>query len=181
IKANVNSMYLNREPRFYASIGFHGCFWPMNSTTESGKFAQQVFYSIDGNAGKSASVGGDTRNYPITGYVSKKYIHPDDAWSGSNAAVLEKSFSIVRLADIRLMYAESLNNLTRSYQMTDTITGNTFSFSRDVNEIATAFNSVRYRSGLPGLTPDELASPDLFFEALKRERLVEFLHEGLRY
>ncbi|HWK56668.1 MAG TPA: RagB/SusD family nutrient uptake outer membrane protein [Parapedobacter sp.] len=181
IKANVNSMYLNREPRFYASIGYHGCFWPMNSTTESGKFAQQVFYSIDGNAGKSASVGGDTRNYPITGYVSKKYIHPDDAWSGSNAAVLEKSFSIVRLADIRLMYAESLNNLTRSYQMTDTITGNTFSFSRDVNEIATAFNSVRYRSGLPGLTPDELANPDLFFEALKRERLVEFLHEGLRY
>lgn len=181
IRANVNTMYLNREPRFYASVGFSGCFWPMNSTTESGKFAQQVFYSVDGNAGKSATVAGDTRNYPITGYVSKKYIHPDDAWSGANAAVLDKPFALVRLADILLMYAESLNNLTGSYQVTDTLTETTFTLSRDINEIAKAFNSVRYRSGLPGLEKNELDDPTMFFEALKRERMVEFLHEGLRY
>ena len=181
IKPNVNSMYLNREPRFYASIGFSGCLWTMNSTTESGKFSQQVFYSVDGNAGRSASVGGDTRNYPITGYVSKKYIHPDDAWSGDNASRLDKSFPIVRLADIMLMYAESLNNLTGSHTVIDSVNEVTNTYFRDQNEIASAFNKVRYRSGLPGLTQSELNNPDDFFEALKRERLIEFLHEGLRY
>ena len=46
IKPRVNNMYVNRESRFYASIGYSGCLWTMNSTTENGKFMQQVFYSI---------------------------------------------------------------------------------------------------------------------------------------
>ncbi len=181
IKPNVSSMYLNREARFYASIGFSGCLWPMNSTTESGKFMQQVFYYVDGNSGKSSAISVDARNYPITGYVTKKYIHPDDAWSGSNATLLDKSFPIVRLADILLMYAEALNNLTGSHQVEDPITETTYIFSRNTEEIASAFNKVRYRSGLPGLTDEQLDNPRLFFDALVTERMVEFLHEGLRY
>lgn len=180
IKPNVNMMYVNREPRFYASIGYSGCLWPMNSTTETGKFMVQMFYSNDGNAGRSASAEGDIRNYPITGYVPKKYIHPDDAWSGANAAQLNKSFSIVRYADILLMYAECLNNLTQSHTITDA-EGVPVTFSRDVNEIKKAFNAVRHRCGLPGLREEEVSSPSAFFEVLKTERMVEFLHEGLRY
>lgn len=180
LKPNVNLMYTNREPRFYATIGFSGCLWPMNSTTENGKFMQQAFYSSDGNSGSSAATQGDKRNYPITGYVLKKYIHPDDAWSGNNAAQLSKSFPIIRYADILLMYAESLNNLTQSHtiQMDDE---NTETFSRDVKEIKKAFNMVRHRSGLPGLKDEEVASQSAFFEVLKTERMIEFLHEGLRY
>ncbi|MDR2954927.1 MAG: RagB/SusD family nutrient uptake outer membrane protein [Prevotella sp.] len=179
IRPNVNNMYLNREPRFYASIGFSGCLWPMNSTTENGKFMQQAFYSKDGNSGSSAATQGDKRNYPITGYVPKKYIHQDDAWSGTNSAVLSKSFPIVRYADILLMYAECLNNLTQSH--TVSIGETEYTFTRDKDEIRKAFNQVRYRSGLPGLTENQLNNADAFFEALKVERMVEFLHEGLRY
>lgn len=182
IKSNVNLMYANRESRFYASVGFSGCLWTMNSTTEAGKYMQQAFYSIDGNSGKSASTEGDARNYPVTGYVLKKYIHPDDAWSGANAALLDKSFPIVRLADILLMYAECLNNLTGSHTVTvNENSDTTYTFSRNTAEMAAAFNKVRHRSGLPGLTPEELSSPEAFFEALKKERMIEFLHEGLRY
>lgn len=180
IKPNVNRMYVNREPRFYACIGFSGCLWPMNSTTETGKFMVQMFYSKDGNSGRSAATEGDIRNYPITGYVPKKYIHPDDAWSGANATRLNKSFSIVRYADILLMYAECLNNLTQTHTITD-IDGNTITFSRDIHEIKKAFNAVRYRAGLPGLKAEEVNSSTAFFEALKTERMVEFFHEGLRY
>jgi hypothetical protein len=181
VRPNVSLMYTNREPRFYASIGFSGCLWTMNSTTETGKFLQQAFYSIDGNSGKSASTEGDARNYPITGYVSKKYVHPDDAWSGSNASLLDKSFPIIRLADILLMYAECLNNLTKVHTIANEEEGTTQTFSRDIGEISAAFDKVRHRSGLPGLTPEELSSPEAFFEALKTERMIEFLHEGLRY
>jgi hypothetical protein len=181
IKSNVSNMYINREPRFYASIGFSGCLWPMNSTTESGKFMQQAFYALDRNSGKSAATQGDLRNYPITGYVLKKYIHPDDAWSGDNSAVLTKSFPIVRYADILLMYAESLYNLTETHTVTFVEGGTTYTVSKDENEIRKAFNQVRHRSGLPGLTDEEVNSSDAFFEALKTERMIEFLHEGLRY
>lgn len=174
-----------REPRFYASIGFSGCLWPMNSTTETGKFMVQIFYSKDGNSGMSAATQGDLRNYPITGYVPKKYVHPDDAWSGANAAILNKSFPMIRYADILLMYAEALNNLTQSHtiEIIDPYSDveNSQTFTRDIDEIKRAFNQVRYRSGLPGLTEEEASSPDAFFEALKTERMIEFFHEGLRY
>lgn len=181
IKSNVNLMYTKREPRFYASIGYSGCLWPMNSTTETGKYMVQIYYSLDGNSGRSASTEGDIRNYPITGYVPKKYIHPDDAWSGANAARLNKSFPMVRYADILLMYAECLNNLTQAHTVTSADGNESQTFSRDVEEIKRTFNPVRYRSGLPGLTEEEASSPTAFFEALKTERMVEFLHEGLRY
>ena len=180
IKPNVNLMYTNREARFYASIGYSGCLWPMNSTTETGKFMVQMYYSRDGNAGRSAATEGDIRNYPITGYVSKKYIHPDDAWSGANAGVINKSFPIIRYADILLMYAESLNNLTGTHTVKDA-EGNTMTFSRNIEEIKMAFNAVRHRCGLPGLREEEVSTPEAFFEVLKTERMVEFLHEGLRY
>ena len=37
---------------------------------------QQAFYTLDGNAGKSAATQGDLRNYPITGYVLKNTFIP---------------------------------------------------------------------------------------------------------
>ena len=53
--------------------------------------------------------------------------------------------------------------------------------SHDVNEIASAFNQVRYRAGLPGLKAAELNDSDELFEQIKRERMVEFLCEGRRF
>lgn len=184
LKPNVSNMYVNRELRFYASIGFSGCLWPMNSTTENGKFMQQAYYGSDQNSGISASTSGDKRNFPITGYVSKKYIHPDDAFSGANSTVLAKSFPMVRLADILLMYAESLNNLTQTHSITfdeEDVDAVTYNVSRDIDEMKKAFNPIRYRCGLPGLKEEEVSSPEAFFEVLKKERMIEFLHEGLRY
>lgn len=180
LRADVSNMYANREMRFYASVGFSGCLWPMRSTTETGKYLQVIRYGVDQNSGKSAATEGDLRNYPITGFVSKKYIHSDDAWKGSNGSVLSKPFIMIRYADILLMYAECLNNLTQTHVVTDN-QENTYTVSRDENEIAKAFNQVRYRAGLPGLRQEELASAEKFFEVLKTERMIEFLHEGLRY
>lgn len=180
LRSNVSNMFVNREMRFYASVGFSGCLWPMRSTTESGKYLQVIRYGVDQNSGKSAATEGDLKNFPITGFVSKKYIHPDDAWKGSNSSVLSKPFIMIRYADILLMYAECLNNLTQSHTVVNA-QGESQTYNRDPAEMAGAFNQVRYRSGLPGLQQEELTSPDKFFEVLKDERMIEFLHEGLRY
>jgi hypothetical protein len=175
----VFNMYVNREARFYACVGFSQCFWPMTSTTESGKYNQYFGYAADDNAGKYQSTG-NVEDYTTTGYVSKKYIHRDDAFSGSNASRLNKPFGIIRYAEILLSYAEALNNLTQTWTITGSDSAQ-YTFVRDETEMAKAFNPVRYRAGLPGLTAEQLSNKENFFNVLERERMIEFLHENRRY
>jgi hypothetical protein len=179
LRTSVHNMYVNREMRFYASIGFSGRFWPCNSTSDNSYKNIQISYEASGNSGKNVSRS--TTDYAITGYVLTKFIHPDDAWVGAGAQRLQKSFPIMRYSEILLSYAEALNNLTQSHSFTDETNGETYAFSRDRNEIARAFNQVRYRAGLPGLTDEELDSPSELQEAVERERMVEFLFEDRRY
>jgi hypothetical protein len=84
---------------------------------------------------------------------------------------------VFRYAEILLNYAEALNELDGSY--TDEASGITV--TRDIEEIRRAFNQIRFRAGLPGLSDAELASRETIREAIKRERLVEFACEGRRY
>lgn len=179
LNGNIWQMYANREMRFYACVGFNGCYWPASSTTDGSYRLQTVKYCMDGNAGKYAgTVGSD--NYTPTGYVIKKYISSYDAWRGNSNERYEKGFPIIRYAEILLSYAEALNQLTTTHAIT-LPTGESYSLSRDVIEMAKAFNQVRYRAGLPGLTHEQLDSPTEMFEQIKRERMVEFLGEGRRF
>jgi hypothetical protein len=180
LRNTVHNMYVNREMRFYASIGFSQRFWTCNSTSETTRKNMTVSYEASGNSGKNQT-GTSTTNYPITGYVLTKYIHEDDAWAGAGAQCQMKSFPIIRYAEILLSYAEALNNLTTSHTITNEDTDESYSLSRNVDEIAKAFNQVRYRAGLPGLTVEELSSPTKIQELIERERLVEFLYEDRRY
>ncbi len=175
LNSNVYNMYANREMRFYAQIGFSECFWPMSSATSSGHYNQTITYYFDQPNGKS----NNPVDYPPTGYVIKKYIHPADAWDGTNARRMSKAYAMVRYADILLMYAEALNNLTTAHEVE--IDGEVVTIQRDTEEIRKAFNQVRHRAGLPGLSQEDLASRDKVQELIEQERMVEFLFENLRY
>jgi hypothetical protein len=173
----VSNMYVNREARFYASIGFSECLWPCESTAAAGQYNLTVTYYYGADNGKGGV--SSPLNYPLTGYVLKKIVHPMDARSGANARLIDKTFAIIRYAEILLSYAEALNNLTNSH--TVEISGQNQTFTRDVNEIKKAFNQIRYRAGLPGLSDAELANPSLVQQNIETERMVEFLHENRRY
>lgn len=175
LNAGVSNMYANREARFYASVGFSGCFWPMSSSTSSGYYNQTIEYYYDSPNGKG-SVSSPT-DFPITGYVIKKFIHPTDAWGGTNARRMDKAFPIIRYAEILLSYAEALNNLTGSHSIE--VDGQTQVFDRDMEKIKNAFNPVRYRAGLPGMNGSEDAST--VQQMIEKERMVEFLFENRRY
>ncbi|RNC63363.1 RagB/SusD family nutrient uptake outer membrane protein [Proteiniphilum sp. X52] len=177
LNAGVYNMYVNREMRFYASIGFSEGYWPCTSASSAGDYNLTVTYYYDSPNGKSNPNA--LVNHTPTGYVMKKYIHPMDAWSGTNARVVDKVFPIIRFAEILLSYAEALNNLTTTH--TVELNGETYTFSRDVNEIANAFNPVRYRAGLPGLSDVELQSQRKIQELLEKERMIEFLFENRRF
>lgn len=169
-------MYANREMRFYASIGFSGCYWPALSATDAGNSKFTVTYDYSSSSGKSNPNIGNV-NYTPTGYIIKKYIHPMDAWQGVNARRMDKVFPIIRYAEILLSYAEALNNLAQSYTIeTD---GQSQTYNRDMHAIAQAFNQVRYRVGLPGINGNE--TPDEMQALIERERMIEFLYENRRY
>ncbi len=170
--SNTAKMYENREPRFYAYIGFSHSYWP--GTNYSGSLAitnYEVTYYSNGTAAPTVDYPND---YNHTGYTCIKYNHPTDNLEGSQKS---KVFPIFRYAEILLNYAEALNELEESY--TDEETGITV--SRDLEEIKSAFNQVRFRAGQPALSSDELASQESLREAIKREREIEFACEGRRY
>jgi len=175
LNSNVFNMYVNREMRFYASIGFTNCYWSFESTSTT--FEHNISYLFDGNNGKNTS--SDPLNYPPTGYVIRKFIHPMDAWTGTNARRMTKAYPMIRYAEILLAYAEALNNLTGTH--TVEVDGETKTFTRDREAIRLAFNQVRHRSGLPGLSDAELADPAVVQQLIEQERMVEFLFENHRY
>jgi hypothetical protein len=179
LQNSVSNMYVNREMRFYASIGFSECYWFCNSTSDNSKKSQIVTYYVDGTAGIQ-SANNNPFNYTPTGYIIKKNVHVDDAWEGDNAKRIDKAFPIIRYAEILLSYVEALNNLTGPQTVTGE-EGESVTFTRDVAEMKKYFDMVRYRAGLPGLTPEELNSASTMQALIERERMVEFLFENRRY
>jgi hypothetical protein len=182
LRASVSNMYVNREMRFYASIGFNQAFWECASVTETpapdGSSVKNHIanYYNGGIDGKGATT--NELQQSITGYVIKKWINPMDAFSGSGARRADKVYPIIRYAEILLSYAEALNNLTTGHQVE--VNGQSRTYSRNTEEIQKAFNQVRYRAGLPGINVAGLDRNSV--QALiERERMVEFLFENRRY
>jgi hypothetical protein len=193
----VHPMYVNREMRFYATIGFSERLWPCLSATD-GNVRNKIitYHNGGGTSGKSSTTGTTSDSYPVTGYVLTKYIHPEDAWKSGRR--IPKYFSNIRYAEILLSYVEAANKLDGSYTFVTNDKGQLVEFdpattqngevpahaitvSRNTADMAFNFNQVRYRVGLPGLTSAELADKDAIQNIIERERRVEFMFENRRY
>lgn len=174
LNADVYNMYINREMRFYASIGFHNRYWSLRSATSSG-IVHDILYNRSSPNGRIASA----TDYPPTGYVLTKYVHVDDAFQGDNNRRIPKVFGIIRYAEILLSYAEALNNLTTSHSIQ--AGEETQTFQRDPEAIRLAFGKVRHRVGLPAPSQEELANRVTMQQLIEKERMIEFLFENRRY
>ena len=178
VPANCHRMWLNREPRFYASIAYNGCVWE-NATADMMDQNFQCNYYRAGADGKTLA---RPYQFPLTGIGVKKYYCPDDSWD-EGGRITHKPHPEIRYADVLLWYAEALNEIPagQEYTYSSVITGQPVVVSRDISQMRSAFRQVRFRAGLPDLTDAEYESPDLFREKLKRERQIEFFMEGARY
>lgn len=190
LKGNVPRMYNNREPRFYASIGFPGSYWPMNSASQDLTYSRrQMWFSKDDPSGITGA-GSNINDYCVTGYVPVKYIHPDDSWADgkgnvkANFRTSPKPFPVIRYAEVLLEYVEALNNVEGSPSVTvlssigDTVT---VTVTRNTGEMKYYFNMIRFRGGVAGVTDAELADKEAFRKILMNERQVELFNEGYRY
>src|SRR5690606_14569415 len=102
------TLNFDREPRFYAYLGFDGGVW-----YGQGRFNDEVpadlYYlqlKLGDPIGKQSSYQG-----PVTGYPIKKWIHPDNVRSPTSYTTIEYPWPLMRLADLYLLYSECLNEV----------------------------------------------------------------------
>ena len=155
-KAGISNMYVNREPRFYASIIYNGANWIFK---ESGQPYKTVELFFSGNSGKQGS-----HDHSSTGYLTCKNISPNSnlfIWQGDL-----RSEVLMRLAEIYLNYAEALNE---------------WQDDQATRNLAVPYiNLIRQRAGIADLDITKTQSQSAFRDAIRTERRVELAFEGFR-
>ncbi|KAA8484056.1 putative outer membrane starch-binding protein [Arcticibacter tournemirensis] len=158
----VSNMYLNREPRFYASILYNNTVWRLGNMNAAGTI--NFFRS-----GPNGSAGHAT-DWTRTGYLVRKNVSPETN-SGANSAnrAFKRPQVHFRLGEIYLNYVEALNE----YDPTNP-------------DIVRYLNYIRERAGIPQYGPgtNQLPVPANQVEMRQRiraERRVELAFEGHRW
>ena len=110
------------------------------------------------------------KGYSNTGYyINKKY------WTGlrgdKNATGIWNLDPLIRLADLYLMYAEAVNEVSGPK-------GTAGGYPLTAVE---AVNMVRNRIGMPNVQEQFTGSTDIFRERIRNERCVELAYEGHHY
>src|SRR5690606_10523998 len=94
----------NREPRYYAYLGFDGGIW-----YGQGRFDDNDTYHLEAKVGQSASMVSNN-TFSNTGYWTKKLVHYENVVEAPNRYTVESyPWPVMRLADLYLLYAEALN------------------------------------------------------------------------
>ena len=177
LSANVSLQYANREPRFYASVAFNGARWYLGNESQQANQNKQVFYYRGGGNGYSNNMF-----WLRTGIGVMKYVNPSDTYENSDGAkIIDKDEPAIRYADILLMYAEALNELTTSYEVSSWDGIKAYTINRDPEEMRKGIKPVRMRAGVPDYDTPIYDNPAKFRIKLKRERQIELFAEGKRY
>lgn len=170
IKEGEKTAYLhyNREPRFYASLGFDKGIYFGNGYYE---FPSTVKYCDFLNFQVSGFQGGS--GYSATGYSVKKMHSFKNAQTTTSTQTEYFPFPIMRLANLYLMYAEALNEANGPN-----------------SEIFTYLDMVRLRAGLKGVKeswlnyssqPNKPETKDGLRQIIHQERTIELAFEGKRF
>ena len=160
--AGTFNMYVNREPRFYASIAYDNARWISNN------WSNTVRFYFDGNAGLKTD--GTRRNVSLTGYLAIKLL--SEKYNGQTAPAnsAARNYVYFRYAEILLNYVEALNEID---------------FNANQSEIFTYINDIRSRAGIPGYGSGadqiQVSGQDEMRDLIRAERRVELAFEGHRY
>lgn len=173
LREGVSLQYANREPRFYASVAYNGSFWPLLNESKPEDREKQVFYYRGAGNGYT-----NTMFWLRTGIGVMKYVHPDDTNKGG---VRPKPEPAIRYAEMLLIYAEALNELSGTYNIPSWDGSTTHVVKRDIEEMKKGIRPIRIRAGVPDYSVEEYADQNAFRAKLKRERQIELMGEGHRF
>ena len=162
--ANFN---LNREPRYYASLGFDRGIWMGQGTKDVSKSNY-----LKARAGEPAANAFET-SWCMSGIWPKKLVHDETVLTKTNITYQKYPFPIMRMANLYLLYAEALNEIKAPY-----------------TEVLPWIDKVRERAGLEGVEtawtnhstdPEKFKDQTGLREIIHQERLIELALEGQRY
>ena len=165
----TSRLNFDREPRFYASLGFDGGVWYQYDATANG--TDRNTYYVKAKNGERAGLGHFT-NWNETGYFIKKLVHWESV-TNQRTTWKQYPWPEIRLADLYLMYAEALNE----------VEGGSATAIQFIDK-------VRQRGGLKGVVeswtnysnnPGKYATQSGLREIIHRERLIELAFEGQRF
>lgn len=162
-------LHLNREPRFYANIGFHHGFFEITQydgeeTDEDP--AKRVIVEELRNSDRHGKKDQDLY-YSVTGYHNKKLVHPS-----YEDGVVHYPLPLFRMAEMYLNYAEALVELN------------------ELDKAKTYIDKVRVRAGIPTVdeawnnysnNPGYQNTKEGLREIVRRERMLEFYLEGQKF
>ncbi|MDR1743367.1 MAG: RagB/SusD family nutrient uptake outer membrane protein [Dysgonamonadaceae bacterium] len=167
---NEQNPYVNRDPRFYASIYYNGskrnCYWPFDETNGSAEnfpaskgVRTRVIATWDGEP--QTGISPTARIKTRTGYYLRKFMHPLAGDDGAYTEIILARPKVMRFAEAILNFAEAALEAGHP------------------DEARTAVNEIRARVGMPEL-PASLTTEQLRLR-IRNERRVEFAMEGHRY
>ena len=155
----------DREPRFYANIGFDRCIWYMaNSPSHSDENTFYLFCRA-GEFGQNSPI-------PITTMYMKKVLNWHFDWN--TRLLTSYPYPLIRLADLYLLYAEALNEVNTA----------------PTDDVYNYVNLVRARAGLAtvqnawsnySISPTKYTTREGMRSIIQRERAIELCFEGQRY
>lgn len=159
----------DREPRFYANLGFDGGIWYGN-----GKFNDNDSWHVQQKVGQIQGKRGPWM-HPLSGYFTKKYVHYSNIMtiSGNVYTVQPYPWIMLRLGDLYLMYAEAMNEA--------------YGPSAEVFDY---LDRIRARAGLKGVEeswtnfsrfPSKFSTKSGMRAIIQQERGVETALEGSRF
>jgi len=161
-------LHFDREPRFYADIGFDGGIW-----YGQGNYNQDEAWHLEGKLGQ---LSGRSRadEHSITGYYTKKIVNFLNVLQTSGTYTIQSyPFPVIRLADLYLYYSEALNEV-----------------NGPTDETYQWINLVRDRAGIPTVqeawqqysnNPSKHTTKEGFRDIIQQERMIELVFEGARY
>lgn len=173
IRKGYTTAHLNfdREPRYYADLGFDGGIWYGQGRFDD-KAPQDLFY-LEGLYKQPTGVAKIGVGSP-TGYYIKKLVNYENVVNPSgNYSAPSYPFPIMRLSGLYLLYAEALNE------------------AKGPTDVVFAYiDSVRARAGIPPVkeawtqystNPSAFNTQNGMRNIIHKERLIELAFEGQRF
>ncbi|WP_132431282.1 RagB/SusD family nutrient uptake outer membrane protein [Natronoflexus pectinivorans] len=150
-----NNPYVDRDPRFYATVLYHGAMWGREDLGQRRAIDVHMNNANEKGIDYEGSNGGT-----LTGYYMRKFVNPNVDFE--NLGVFPHAWIIYRYAEILLNYAEALNEA-----------------QGPVSDVHWAINQVRARVDMPEL-PSGLSQEDMR-KRIRNERRVELCFEDHRF
>lgn len=167
---HAKNPYVNRDPRFYASILYNGYLWGTSSSQA---------YTIDtyeGGVHRNRMLPNSTK----TGYYYRKFLSESVyAYATGKYTTPSRSRCEIRFAELVLNYAEALNEAYGPYEADPNGELREICGIPGINSAYAAINAVRARVNMPAIS-SELTKEEMR-EAIHHERWVELCFEGHRF